>query len=76
MQHTSMTDEKRKKAAPHIRVTALNLCYMYYQPTKQDNDGISFIKKHFRVINVIMSRAYIPNTKYSHRIGNEYVHTA
>lgn len=35
MQHTSMTDEKRVKTVTHIRVTSLNLCYLYLMPIKK-----------------------------------------
>ena len=69
MQHTSLTDEKRNKAATHIRATALNLCYMYHQPTNQDNEGISHHVSPFKTWKVI--HLILPNLPRNHRYEEE-----
>ena len=55
----------RNKAAIHIRVTALNLCYLYNQPAEKDNKGISYHVFPFKSEKVIY--LILPNLPRNHR---------
>ena len=63
-------DDEKKKAATHVRATALNLCYLYHQSAEKDDDGISHhVFSHANYILLLIRQLCHYIARYSLRLG-------